>query len=69
MTKTSLFASLAIGAALVTTGCSPMTGDPWDPTDYYKNHRISTPEQQKRLRYRLFHTQGEFESPAHQTRQ
>ena len=65
MPRLILFVFLAIGTTLAATGCTP-TNEPWDPTGYFESHRTQPPGQHKRLRDRLFHTQGEFERPAHQ---
>ena len=66
MRRFILFTFLVIGTALFMGGCSPMN-EPWDDTGYFKSHRSQPPGHQKRLRDRLFHTQGDFERPAHQT--
>ena len=65
MPRFILFVLLVIRTALAVTGCTP-ANEPWDPTGYFESHRTQPPEWDKRLRDRLFHTQGDFERPAHQ---
>ena len=65
MAKIMLFLLVAGISSAVVAGCSK-EGDPWDSTNYFKNHRTLPAGQAKRLRDRLFYTQGENERPAHQ---
>jgi hypothetical protein len=65
MAKIMLLLLVASVSSVVVTGCNK-EGDPWDSTKYFENHRTQPAGQAKRLRDRLFHTQGEKERPAHQ---
>ncbi len=65
MRRLILFTFVAIGTSVAATSCSPVN-EPWDTTGYSIKHLAQPPGHQKRLRDHLFHTQGEFERPAHQ---
>lgn len=65
MLKIPALLLLVDATSVVVTSCSEQ-GDRWDSTNYFESHRVQSLGQQKRLRDRMYNTQGEYKQPAHQ---
>ncbi len=59
MRRMILYFVLALVATWFLSGCERI-GEPWDQAGYFAQERQRSPEQHKRLRQRLIHTQSEL---------
>jgi hypothetical protein len=59
MRRMMLYFVLAAAATWTLAGCDRI-GEPWDEAGYFAEERVRSPEQHRRLRQRLLHTQSEM---------